>query len=192
MKILVQKVIVSFVTTIGVLAACSVMMPNTAHGIVSTLVTVANNAANPVPVQNVKRAEANYVSLLYQNGGYSQVLPDGSLAAFSIPSGQDFVITDVSWTLACLNLFTLQCNRSAGDAVVITLGGGGEGAGFYGTAVYQQGTPLWASGSSSFQSGYVVSNLPTPNFLYGASGSGESIFAVNLRGYLVAAPAPVE
>jgi hypothetical protein len=164
--------------------------PKAVHAIVSTLVTVVNTSSNPVVVQNVKQAEGNYISLLYSNGSYGRILPDGTSTPYAIPSGQDMVITDISWTTICENLFTITCNRSAGDAVLVQLGSGGDFApGVYnGQATYQNSSLfLVASGAESLKSGYIVSILPVPNIFGGPTGIGESILGLTLHGYLIPA-----
>src|SRR5690348_9928644 len=93
----------------------ALIAPKTVHAVVSALVTVANTATNPVPTQAVKESRANFVTLSFNgSGGYDEVLPDGSKSAFAIPTGQQFVITDVSWITTCENVFTITCGKAVG------------------------------------------------------------------------------
>jgi hypothetical protein len=52
------------------------------------------------------------------------LLADGSASSFTIPVVEEFVITDISWQTVCIsNPFGgPNCNRSAGDASIITFG----------------------------------------------------------------------
>lgn len=175
--------------TVVVALVLALAVPRAAHAVLSALVTVTNTPANPVPAQEVKESRSNFVTLSFNGSGYDQVLPDGSKSVFAIPTGQQFVITDVSWITACENLFSITCNRAVGDAVILVLGANGtNGLGPYmSQALYSSasGAALTAERSDSFKSGLVVAQVPTPSILFGPSGNGENILAVTLRGYLV-------
>lgn len=161
--------------------------PKAVHAIVSTLVTVVNTSSNPVPVQNVKQSADNFVTLNYNGSTYDQVLPDGSTTPFSISSGQQFVITDVSWVTFCSHTF-VTCTKSVGDAVVVTLGSANafSSGPFTSQATYVgNGFLATASSNVSLNSGIVVTQPPLPSILLGASGNGEEILTVTLHGYLV-------
>ena len=175
----------------GVLFVASVMTlvaPKTVHALVSALVTVANTSANPVPAQEVKESRANFITLSFNGTGYDEVLPDGSKSVFAIPTGEQFVITDVSWITICENFFTVTCNRAVGDAVVLTLGGNPPTVPgpYTSQAVYGENVFLKTAGrNDNLKSGLVVAQVPTPSILFGPSGNGENILTVTLRGYLV-------
>ena len=175
----------------GVLFVASVMTlvaPKTVHALVSALVTVANTSANPVPAQEVKESRSNFVTLSFNGSGYDEVLPDGSKSVFAVPTGQQFVITDVNWITACETFFSTTCNKSVGDAVILVLGASGpNGLGPYmSQAIYGENGFLKTAGrNDSLKSGLVVAQVPTPSILFGPSGNGENILTVTLRGYLV-------
>ena len=174
--------------TVVVALVIGLAAPKTVHAVVSALVTVANTPANPVPAQEVKESRANFVTLSFNGSGYDEILPDGSKSVFAIPTGQQFVITDVSWITVCENVFTITCTRAVGDAVVLTLGGNPPVAPgpYTSQAVYGENVFLKTAGrSDALKSGLVVAQVPTPSILFGTSGNGEQIFAVTLRGYLV-------
>jgi len=174
--------------TVVVALVIGLVAPKTVHALVSALVTVANTSSNPVPAQEVKESRANFVTLSFNGSGYDEVLPDGSKSVFAIPTGEQFVITDVSWITTCENLFTITCNRVVGDAVILTLGGNPPltPGPYTSQAVYGENVFLKTAGrNDSLKSGLVVAQVPTPSILFGASGNGEQIFAVTLRGYLV-------
>jgi hypothetical protein len=165
--------------------------PKAVHAVVSTLVTVANTSSNPVPSTNVKDSAANYLTLVFglSSSTYDQLHPDGSTSSYALPAGQEFVITDVDWVVVCLNESFFggsNCSKSAGDSVVLGLGqtsnfaGGYTGQGTYGSS----GFGLLAARSDSFKSGYVVSQLPSPQ-IFPVAFSGEVVYSVTLRGYLV-------
>lgn len=174
-----------------VASAMTLVEPKAVHALVSALVTVANTSANPVPAQEVKESRANFATLSFNGSSYDEILPDGSRSAFTIPIGQQFVITDVSWITVCANSPSngLTCNKSIGGAVTLVLGASGPlGLGSYMSRdLYssQNGAAFTAGRSDALKSGLVVAQLPTPSILFGPSGNGEYILAVTLRGYLV-------
>jgi hypothetical protein len=171
--------------------------PKTVHAVVSTLVTVANTSSNPVPTTSVKESAANYLTLVFDvpSGTYYQLHPDDTTTQYVLPEGQQFVITDVDWIVGCASAIFSgpTCQKSAGDAVLLTLGQTPYFAGGYtGQATYSSpGFGLFASRSDIFKSGYVVSQLPTPQ-IFVVAAPGEAIYSVTLRGYLVPAPASAE
>jgi len=176
--------------TVVVALVIGLAAPKTVHALVSALVTVANTSANPVPAQEVKESRANFVTLSFNGSGYDEILPDGSRSAFAIPTGEQFVITDVNWITACETFFSTTCNKSAGDAVILVLGGGPNGFGPYmSQSIYASANGfsnfLTAGRNDSLKSGLVVAQVPTPSILFGPSGNGENIGTVTLRGYLV-------
>jgi len=176
----------------------SLVAPKTVQAMVSALVTIANTSANPVPAQEVKESRANFISVSFSQftistSTYHEVSPDGTVSStpFTIPSGEQFVITDVNWITGCQNdsVAGATCNKSVGDAVVLVLGGDSSGhspGSYTSQSTYlHSGVFLTAGRSDSLKSGLVVTQLPTPSILFGPSGNGENIFAVTLRGYLV-------
>jgi hypothetical protein len=178
----------------GVTIAAFVLMlaaPKTVHAIVSTLVTVANTTANPVPVDDAK---GNYITLSLTPGSqtFNEILPDGtSVSNYSVPSGEKFVITDISWVTSCVNLFgVVTCNKSAGDSVLVALNAQ-DNPSYLSLAYYGGSSPLFAGRSDNFKSGLVVSQLPTPTVLF-AAGNGEGFLSFTLRGYLVPSSASGE
>jgi hypothetical protein len=148
---------------------------------VSGNVTASVNLPNPLPVQPVKQSAANFKTLLFNGSNYIEVLPDGTSGAspFTIPQGDQFVITDVSWVAFCFEFSTPACVASAGDAVVVELGNG-----FYvGEATYSSRFgSLFAGHNDHLTSGIVASQLPGPTILGG--GPGEQLLVI-LQGYLV-------
>lgn len=180
--------------TVVVALVLTLAAPRAAHAVFSALVTVTNTSANPVPIQTVKESSANFISVSIspEAGGttYNEVSPDGSISStpFTIPSGKQFVITDVNWIAVCESGFGLTCNKSAGDAVVFVLGAGSGGVptgSYMSQATYvQSGIIAIAGKNDSLKSGLVVTQLPLPSILV-PSGNGEQILVVTLRGYLV-------
>lgn len=190
-----RKIAMGIGGTIVIALLFGLVAPKTAHAVVSALVTVANTSANPVPTQAVKESRANFVSVSYSvetGSTYNEVSSDGAISStpFTIPSGEQFVITDVNWMTVCENLFSITCDRSVGDAVVLVLGGssGGFSPGSYmsQSSYFRAGPAILTSGrTDTLKSGLVVTQLPAPSILFGATGNGENILVVNLRGYLV-------
>src|SRR5271154_3686295 len=153
------------VTVIGGVAIAAFLLtlaaPKAVHAIVSTLVTVANTTANPVPVDDAK---GNYITLSFNPDAqtFNEVLPDGTVVSnYSVPSGEKFVITDVSWVTTCadLSLVGLSCYKSAGDSVFVELNTQSNPS-YLSVAYYGGGNILAAGKSDSFKSGLVVSQLP--------------------------------
>jgi len=174
--------------TVVVALILTLAVPRAAHAVLSALVTVTNTSANPVPAQEVKESRSNFVTLSFNGSGYDEVLPDGSKSVFAIPTGQQFVITDVNWITTCENLFSITCNKSVGDAVILVLGASGpNGLGPYmSQGIYGENVFVKTAGrNDSLKSGLVVAQVPTPSILFGPSGNGENILTVTLRGYLV-------
>jgi hypothetical protein len=176
-----------------VASAMTLFAPKTVHALVSALVTVANTVANPVPTQAVKESRVNFISVSFVSGGstYNEVSADGTISStpFSIPAGEQFVITDVNWITSCESFFTITCNKSAGNTAILVLGSTNpfSPGSYMSQAIYADGGfgLLTAGRSDSLKSGLVVTQLPLPSILFGPSGNGEGILAVNLRGYLV-------
>lgn len=189
-----RRIAMAIVGTVIVALVLTLAVPQTAHAVFSALVTITNTALNPVPIQTVKESSANFISVSIspEAGGttYDEVSPDGTVSStpFTIPSGKQFVITDVNWITVCESGFGLTCNKSAGDAVVFVLGagsGGGPTGSYMSQATYvQSGIIAIAGKSDSLKSGLVVAQLPVPS-IFVPSGNGEQILVVNLRGYLV-------
>jgi hypothetical protein len=184
------------VTVIGGVTIAAFLLtlaaPKAVHAVVSTLVTVANTTADPVPVDDAK---GNYITLSLNPGSqtFNEILPDGTVVSnYSVPSGEKFVITDISWIASCVNLFGIvTCNKSAGDAAIVALQVQNS-VPYLSQAHYGGSDPLTAGNSDSFKSGLVVSQLPTPIFFDGASGNGEGFLSFTLRGYLVPSSASAE
>lgn len=180
-----------------VASAMTLVAPKAVHAVVSTLVTVVNTATNPVAVQEVKESRTNFISVSFDlatgTSTYDEVFPNGTVSEnpFVIPSGEQFVITDVNWITTCGDLFgATGCTKHVGDAVVLVLGGGGNP--FFPGSYESQSTYsanasglLTAGRNDSLKSGLVLTQLPTPSILFGPSGNAEQILVVNLRGYLV-------
>jgi len=184
MKNMLRMVAIGISGVVIVALMLALAAPKAVHAIVSTLVTVANTTANPVPIQETKD---NYITLSFNQDSqtFNEILPDGTVVSnYSVPSGEKFVITDISWVTTCFNGFGFTCNKSAGDSVLIALNTQNYPS-YLSQAYYAGGTPLTAGKSDSFKSGLVVSQLPIPMFLFGSSGNGEGFLSVIFRGYLV-------
>jgi len=162
--------------TVAVALVIGLVAPKTVHAVVSALVTVANTSANPVAVQRVRESSANFVSVTLISGTsmYNEVQQDGTIGStpFTIPAGEQFVITDVNWIALCENLFgAITCNKSAGDAVVLVLGGNGSAlspGSYMSQAIYAGNASFGTAGrSDTLKSGLVVTQLPMPSILFG-------------------------
>ena len=94
---------------IGGLAVLALLMtlaaPKAAHAIVSTLVTVANTAADPVPVHSV---DAKTVQPFQASGScFSEEAACTSSQFFVVPSGMSAVAQDVSGSCVLTNFGTV-------------------------------------------------------------------------------------
>jgi len=180
--------------TVVVALVLALAVPRSAHAVFSALVTVVNTPKNPVPVQAAKESRVNFISVSFNPSGgsttYNEVSPDGTISStpFTIPAGEEFVITDVNWITVCGSDIVTSCTKSAGDAAVLVLGATNSGlptGPYMSRSTYTGGTGFLTAGrSDSLKSGLVVAQLPMPSLL-GASSNGEFILAVTLRGYLV-------
>lgn len=183
-----RRIVLGIAAVVVVALALELVAPKAVRAVSNLFITVTNTSANPVPVLEDRESRANFITLSFNvaSGGYDEVLPDGSKSAFVIPTGQQFVITDVNWMATCASLFGGPiCNKSAGDATALMLGStDGMTAPYMSRAIYAGGTGFLNAGASdSFKSGLVVKQLPAPSIL--AQTNGEEILVVNLRGYLV-------
>ena len=191
-----KRVISAVVATLLGVAVLSIAMPKAVHGVVTTLVTVANTATNPVITQSAKASEGNFLTIQYLNGGFSQVKPDGSTVPYSIPAGQELVATDFAWMSICETspFGGVTCGKSLGDSVTVGLGNTNSAVGYMGTTTYDHiSGGLIAGRTDTLKSGLVLTQLTAPIFLpFGASGNGEEVFIFTMHGYLVPAGTPAE
>lgn len=177
--------------TVVVALVVALAAPKTVHAVVSALVTVANTATNPVPAQEVKESRANYITVSFSPDSgsiYYEVAQDGTISStpFTIPSGEQFVITDVNWMTLCeRSVNTPPCGKNVGDMAIFALGiTNNIFASYTSMAPYfVGGGTLFAGRNDSLRSGLVVTQLPTPSVLF--PFNSEQVFQVNLRGYLV-------
>lgn len=107
-----RKIVIGLGAIVVVALMLALASPKTVHAIVSTLVTVANTSANPVPttaptgvgvpVRNLVTLQCGFITDGEPacGSGYSRIGPDGSISSFTIPSGQTFVLTDVNVVLS--------------------------------------------------------------------------------------------
>jgi hypothetical protein len=108
----------------GLALAGLLLMPKAAHGVVATLVQVANTSANPVPVTiptHLGVPLGGLVTLNCLNSGttcssFRQIDASGNQAAtdYTIPAGQTLIVTDVEWeavggTAGRNSFLNLQC-----------------------------------------------------------------------------------
>lgn len=80
----------------------AISAPRAAYAVATMLVQVVNTASNPVVTHNVDKLPSREVTLELvgtQPNTWAQILPDASFStgAFTIPTGQAFVLTDYSW-----------------------------------------------------------------------------------------------
>jgi hypothetical protein len=77
----------------------SVMLaPKAVHAVVSSLVTVSNTGANPVPTADVHQSAAQSVTLSCTStytSCFSLSPTGGTGAAYTVPTGQTLMVTDV-------------------------------------------------------------------------------------------------
>jgi hypothetical protein len=206
MKIL-QRFLMGLGTVLLLALSLQLVAPKAVHAVVSTLVTVANTASNPIPVEQTKQATANFVTLLYNsdnaanqaNPPWIQINPDGSREVFSLPAGQNFVITDLLWEVNCDgSQGGGPCATSSGTMVETELRTPSsftgiffnppQTIGYISRASYATGIlGLTAGAGESLRSGLVVSAMPVP-YIYPYGRIGEYIDRYTIQGYLVTAP----
>lgn len=129
------------------------------------------------------KQSANFKTLVSTGTSYNEVFPDGTTSSgvFTIPQGEQFVITDVSWYMACSFLGCTTVVPSPGDAAVFLLGSGNI---YLSVDTFRNSLvgPI-ASHADHLTSGIVMTQLPTPS-IFGGGTTGE-VFQVILQGYLV-------
>ena len=148
-------------------------------------VTVNNTAAQPVPVQANPSAvtpmgqlPSNHV-VLYNQGtqgctSWFRIAPDGSGTAFTIPAGQEIVITD-------MDFFAGSTSVAPGVYGALKLNLGNNQVPVLNSAVMADSLGDLAT-QQHLTSGIVMSVLPTCQ-----SGPGNGFDIVTLRGYLIPA-----
>ena len=98
MRIL-KRLLMGFGSILAAALLLALAAPKSAHAIVAALVQVTNTAANPVPVFDVRASAQQYVELActFTAGNCAQINADGSVvdAAWTVPAGMQYVITDV-------------------------------------------------------------------------------------------------
>jgi len=83
----------------GILAIA--IAPKTAHGLVAALVQVSNTTANPVPTEDIRGSASQILELACptNDGGQEFCVQDDpstpSSSPFTVPAGQNFVITQI-------------------------------------------------------------------------------------------------
>jgi hypothetical protein len=83
----------------GILAIA--IAPKTAHGLVAALVQVSNTTANPVPTEDLRGSASQILELACptNDGGEGFCIQDDpstpSSSPFTVPTGQNFVITQI-------------------------------------------------------------------------------------------------
>ncbi|MGB8540931.1 MAG: hypothetical protein WCD49_04760 [Candidatus Acidiferrales bacterium] len=151
----------------------SVMAPKAVHAVTATMVEVVNTTSNPVPSQDIYRLPAKNVQLVCnasvnncaiaeQNGTFDASTP------WKVPSGMDFIITDVEITTigtgsATTSSFAVGWTPPGGKLIGFAWQVLNNGA----TTEYQ------------FTNGIVIlaGSTPTPEF-------GPSVNFAAVRGYL--------
>jgi hypothetical protein len=105
-----KNVITRFLAALGSILALAILLqlvaPHAVHAVVSTLVTVANTTANPVPVHSVDPATP---FLPFQASGscFSEEAPCTASQFFSVPAGFTAVAQDVSGNCILTNFGTV-------------------------------------------------------------------------------------
>jgi hypothetical protein len=193
MKIL-QRLLMGLGTVLLLALALQLVAPKAVRAVVSTLVTIANTSSNPVPVQVVKQSTANVVNLVYDPDYlvYDQLLPNGTLVPYSIPAGEQLVITDINWQAVCANDGRgSNCISVAGNGVSLALKFANSSTSspyagtFFSQATFTTDNGLLTAGKSeTLRTGIATSQLPTPGFLQDCL-CGVNILSLNLNGYLV-------
>lgn len=163
-----RKILVGLGSLVAVALVLALAAPKTVHAIVSTLVTVVNTPANPVPVtlstngglplHNMVLLEC--ISSTLNSAGtatcanFNQINPDGSTShsPFAIPSGQTLVITDVTWTVNGCLFLSQTCQLSFETPPT--------SATFFNTGSLADANGL-AIGSEHFTTGLATTMLPT-------------------------------
>jgi hypothetical protein len=117
-----RKSVLPYGACVLALGAVILAAPRAAHAIAATLVQVTNTTANPVITQSAP-AEASQLVSLYASSGLGY--PVGNYFAFgligflfqgaySVPSGQSLVITDIDTIPSCSGAFQLELAPAVG------------------------------------------------------------------------------
>jgi hypothetical protein len=153
---------------------------------VSGNVTANINLPNPLPVQPIKQSAANFVTLCWGCQGpsgaqqfFAQV-HDKSVdtTPFALSSGQQLVVTDVSWLAECPANMAPNC--AAGQTLFFTLE-----AHYLSVATLDTSATPVTGRSDHLTSGFVVATLPGPNTFIPALQTGGTLDSVILQGYVV-------
>jgi hypothetical protein len=118
---------------------------------------------------------------------YNQLLPNGTLVPYSIPAGEQLVITDLNWEAICPGGEAHPCLSKPGDGVALVLQF--NSGSYYVGSYYSQATfttdnfEITAGKSESFKSGIVTNQLPTTGFVQPIGDI--NLLSLNLNGYLL-------
>ncbi|HEV2617490.1 MAG TPA: hypothetical protein VGU63_12870 [Candidatus Acidoferrales bacterium] len=184
-----QRIAMGIGGTVAVALVFSLAAPKTVHAVVSALVTVANTAANPVPVSNVNEPALE----AYQDFCKADLSSGTGDCAFqTIPAGKRLVIQDADISLAAATgarpyyvaLFTpLVVN---GSAVAV---------GHHLTAMFMGSQPFFGDWFETHQVVHLyVDPGQTPSCLVSITstqtlGGGTAPFVFcNISGYMVNVP----
>jgi hypothetical protein len=169
----VYKLFLFSIATVVATVVLGVLVPQTAHAVIATLVQVVNTPTSPVPtLDNSKSAQFNVelACLPVDSGALppcNAIAPDGSTPPFTIPAGQFLVITS-------FDAFTFA---TAGSQVTLTQLTGPS-------TLFQRETWHIAFGGTQqlqFPTGIVVG--PGQLAIIGNSGDVDN---VRIHGYLTA------
>jgi hypothetical protein len=166
--LVVLAVIVTFVSPNRALSrprAAATSDPATTTDVTVTNTPNVHVTNTPLPVQTVTQATANYVTVSCPVGNYvisSCIYAAGTPPAhvslgstvFPLPSGESFVVTDISWTFGCG-----PYSNSAGDTVGVELTN--SLGTLYSSVAILDAPGAWAGRADHFTSGLVLTGNPS-------------------------------
>ncbi len=195
---LLQRVLMGFGTVLLLAVSLQLFAPRAVHALVSTLVTVANTNANPVPVHSVDAATPLQP---FQASGscFSEGGPCSASQFISVPAGLTAVAQDVSGDCLLTSFGSTPPPPPKGLVLTSSSGTGSLGNGTVELA------PVFESASTvngTFTSSSAIYTFGRAAILYAAStpaGQGSFSFSVipgslgascsvNISGYFVTTP----
>jgi hypothetical protein len=183
MKLL-QRFLMGLGTVLLLAVSIQLVAPNTLHAVVSTLVTVANTTANPVPTHSVDTAPMlpTFSGLAICTAPAQQVCTE---TLGQVPSGMTAVVQDVSGS--CFSSGSNGVPGPPPSSLVISSIGSGTGSNLILNSVFQDATGTQAEYVYSRQTTayFPSSNFGQANITFSVTAQASTTCQIDIEGYYI-------